>query len=85
MCQLVVTAVGSTAVLHTDVDQDDDNPEDGHPSGDGHGGRPEHEHSIDSLELVRDRDKVVEPVCPADSEASSRVDEFGRPLHEGGW
>jgi hypothetical protein len=83
-CQLRVADVGSTAILHTDIDQDDDDPEDGHPSSDGHGGRPEHQHGIDSLELVRDRDEVVEPIGPTDSEASSRIDEFGRPLHEGG-
>jgi hypothetical protein len=84
-CQLVVTNVGSTALLHTNIDQDDDNPKYGHPSGDGHGGRPEHQHSVDSLELVRDGDEVIKPIGPSDGEASSRIDEFGRPLHEGGW
>jgi hypothetical protein len=88
MCQLVVADVRrSTAEMktHTNVDQNDDNPKDGHPSGDGHGSRPEHQHSVNSLKLVRDRDEVVEPISPTHGEASSRVDEFGRPLHKGGW
>lgn len=69
----------------TDIDQNDDNPKDSHPRGDRHGISPEHQNSIDSLKLVRDRDEVVEPVGPTDSETSSRIDEFVRPLHEGGW
>ena len=88
ICQLVVADVRrSTAEMktHTNVDQNDDNPKDGHPSGDGHGSRPEHQHSVNSLKLVRDRDEVVEPISPTHGEASSRVDELGRPLHKGGW
>lgn len=70
---------------HTDVDQYDHNPEDGHPRSDGNGVGPEHQHSIDGLELVCDRDEVIEPISPADREASSRVNELVRPLHKGGW
>jgi hypothetical protein len=70
---------------HTDVDQYDDDPEDSHPRGDGDGVRPELQHSIDSLKLVRDGDEVVEPVGPTDSKTSSWIDELGRPLHKSGW
>jgi hypothetical protein len=69
----------------TDVYQDDDNPEDSHPSSDGNSIRPEFQHSIHSLKLIRNRDEVIEPVSPTDREPSSRIDELVRPLHESGW
>ena len=71
--------------IQTDVDQDDDNPEDSHPSSDRDSIGPELQHSIDSLKLIGDRDEVVEPVSPADSEPSSGIDELVRPLHESRW
>ena len=69
----------------TNVDQDDDNPKDSHPSSDRDSIRPELQHSIDSLKLIRNRDEVVEPVSPTDSEPSSRINELVRPLHESRW
>jgi hypothetical protein len=71
-------------IIHTDVDQYDDKPEDSHPRSNRNSVRPEFQHSIDSLKLIRDRDEVVEPVGPSHGEASSRIDELGRPLHKSG-
>lgn len=69
----------------TDVDQDDDDPKYSHPRSDRDGISPELQHSVHSLKLIRNRDEVAEPVSPTDSEPSSGIDEFVRPLYESRW
>ena len=66
----------------TNVDEDDDDPEDTNPSCDGHGIGPEAQYGHYTLQFVGDRDPIREPVGPSQSKSSGWINEFVGPLNE---